>query len=326
MGTQTGPLSSPATGVNLRHCTTESCNEPAVAELGAQSFCVEHFATQFMRDVQSRDERLRSEPFDPAAAEAFNKLLADCAAQAKEILESGQSLASPGRERLLDILMLTSQLHQRLRRSPRTPASVGVWLRREDPGQTWEEEAWTSSISRHGAGLVCRHRVEPGRTLYLCRKDRGGRAKARVVYSRFDSAGDRQIGIEILDRVDFWDASELERGAVPVESKPKEDESKGSKANEKVIEDESRGVSAPGAAAVATSVMVQADVTFDVAGRTIEYKQVPLQFSTQGNETRVSGTIPATLSDLAIDPAPLAAKDAKSEVPVRIRVAWRGGK
>jgi hypothetical protein len=319
MGTQTGPLSSPATGANLRHCTTESCNEPAVAELGTQSLCVEHFATQFMRDAQSRDACLRSEPFDPAATEAFNKLLADCAAQAKELLESGQNLASPSKERLRDVLLLTSQLHQRLRRSPRTPVSIGVWLRREDPGQTWEEEAWTSSISRHGAGLVCRHRVEPGRTLYLCRKDRGGRAKARVVYSRYDSAGDRQIGVEILDRIDFWDASELGHNATSSETKLREDDKQESKIPESKATESLPTSSAP---SVGTSDTLYANVAFEVAGQTGEYEQIPVRIEAQGNEVHVSGIIPGTLSDFITDLMSLA-KDAKTAKPVRVRMAWR---
>jgi len=310
MGTQVGPLSSPAAAVEYRHCAAEACSEPAVAELQAQSFCMEHFVTQFMGDVQSRSDRLRAEPFDAAATESFKKLLADCATQAKELLESNQNLELPGKERLLNILLLTSQLHQRLRRSPRTPASVAVWLRREDPGQTWEEETWTSSISRHGAGLVCRHRVEPGRTVYLCRRDRGGRAKARVVYSHFDAAGDRQIGIEILDRIDFWDANELARADASAETKGKEE------------------VAAPGPASTpaAASATIHADVTFEVAGQTVEYKQIPLQLVNQENEIRVSGTIPATFSDLKIDPALLAAKDAKHEVLVLLNVVPRQNK
>jgi PilZ domain-containing protein len=81
---------------------------------------------------------------------------------------------------------------------------VPVWLRREDSRRTWEEDTWTSTLSRHGAGFVCRHPVEIGGTVVLTRKDKGGRATARVVYSRMDSEG-RQIGVEFIDRDDFWD-------------------------------------------------------------------------------------------------------------------------
>ena len=39
----------------------------------------------------------------------------------------------------------------------------------------------------------------------VCRSDKGFRAQARVVYSHLDAEGRRHIGVELLDREDFWD-------------------------------------------------------------------------------------------------------------------------
>src|SRR3984893_6417958 len=50
------------------------------------------------------------------------------------------------------------------------------------------------------------------------------------------------------------------------------------------------------------SATIHADLEVQFAGQTARYKQVPFQQTTQGNETRISGTIPATLSDFQIDP------------------------
>jgi hypothetical protein len=36
------------------------------------------------------------------------------------------------------------------------------------------------------------------------RKDKGIRAVASAIYSRMDSEGRRQIGVELIDRDDFW--------------------------------------------------------------------------------------------------------------------------
>ncbi len=106
---------------------------------------------------------------------------------------------------ILDFLLRMSQLSQRIRRSPRTTSSVAVWLRREDPHQTWHEETWTVSVSRHGAALLCRRPVEKGGTVVLCRKDKGSRAEAQVVYSLRDSEGRKQIGVQFRDPINFWD-------------------------------------------------------------------------------------------------------------------------
>ena len=55
------------------------------------------------------------------------------------------------------------------------------------------------------------------------------------------------------------------------------------------------------------SATIHADLEVQFAGQTAKYKQVPFQQVTQGNETRISGTIPATLSDFKIDPPSLLA-------------------
>src|ERR1700693_2850205 len=43
-----------------------------------------------------------------------------------------------------------------------------------------------------------------------------------------------------------------------------------------------------------TSTTVQADLEIQFAGQTAQYKQVSFQLVTQGNQTRITGTIPAT--------------------------------
>src|SRR6202167_620283 len=50
------------------------------------------------------------------------------------------------------------------------------------------------------------------------------------------------------------------------------------------------------------SATLQADLEIQFAGQTAQYKQVPFQLVTQGNQIRISGTIPATLTDFKIDP------------------------
>src|ERR1039457_2349967 len=54
-----------------------------------------------------------------------------------------------------------------------------------------------------------------------------------------------------------------------------------------------------------TSTTIQADLEVQFAGQTTQYKQVSFQLVTQGNQIRITGTIPATLTDLKIDPTSL---------------------
>jgi hypothetical protein len=74
---------------------------------------------------------------------------------------------------------------------------------------------------------------------------------------------------------------------------------------------------------VSGSATFHADLEVQFAGQTAAYKQVPFQQLTQGNEIRISGTIPTTLSDFKIDPPSLLTLPVKNEIPVRVEMTWR---
>jgi YceI-like domain len=71
------------------------------------------------------------------------------------------------------------------------------------------------------------------------------------------------------------------------------------------------------------SATIQVDLEIQFAGQTVQYKQVPFQVTTQGNKIRISGTIPATVSDFKIDPPKLLTIAIKNEIPVQVDMTWR---
>jgi hypothetical protein len=73
----------------------------------------------------------------------------------------------------------------------------------------------------------------------------------------------------------------------------------------------------------ARSSTVNADLEVSFAGQTAEYKQVPFQLTTQGRETRITGTVPAKISDFKIDPPSLFTVAVKDEIPVQVDLTWR---
>lgn len=185
-------------------CSVESCTDVVSAEVDSRLFCLNHFLSVSFQELQARHKRLLQKP-DAVAAAAFKEFLATWARQAEDLAQDAHFEDQQMKGRLLEVLAWISSTGKSLRRSPRTATAVPVWLRREDPRRTWEEDTWTSTVSRHGAGFVCRHPVEKGGMVILTRKDKGHRASARVIYSRIDSEGQRQIGVELVDRDDFWD-------------------------------------------------------------------------------------------------------------------------
>lgn len=70
------------------------------------------------------------------------------------------------------------------------------------------------------------------------------------------------------------------------------------------------------------STTIKADLEIEFAGQTAHYTQVPFEVARQGNETRISGTIPATLTDFKIDPPSLLTMPVKNEIPIRVEMTW----
>jgi YceI-like protein len=67
---------------------------------------------------------------------------------------------------------------------------------------------------------------------------------------------------------------------------------------------------------------VSADLEVQFAGQTAHYANVPFQRTTQGNEVRITGTIPLTCSDFKIDRPSFLTVPIKNEIPVRVDMSW----
>jgi len=72
-----------------------------------------------------------------------------------------------------------------------------------------------------------------------------------------------------------------------------------------------------------TAATIQCDLEIQFAGQTAHYKQVPFQREAHGNEIRITGTIPTTISDFKIDPPSLLTMPIKNDIPVRVDMTWR---
>ena len=73
--------------------------------------------------------------------------------------------------------------------------------------------------------------------------------------------------------------------------------------------------------AVATAA-IHVDLEIQFAGQTAQFKQVPFQLANQKDKIRISGIIPATVSDFKIDPPSLLSIAIKNEIPVRVDMTW----
>lgn len=67
---------------------------------------------------------------------------------------------------------------------------------------------------------------------------------------------------------------------------------------------------------------IYADLEIQFAGQTAQYKQVAFQLTFQGSKIKITGTIPATLSDFKIEPPTLLTLPVKNEIPIHVEMTW----
>ncbi len=77
----------------------------------------------------------------------------------------------------------------------------------------------------------------------------------------------------------------------------------------------------PDAELVSSTIYVDLQVQF--AGQTAHYQHVPFQKSGNGNQARITGTIPSTCSDFKIDRPSFLTVPIKNEIPVRVDMTWK---
>jgi hypothetical protein len=76
----------------------------------------------------------------------------------------------------------------------------------------------------------------------------------------------------------------------------------------------------PEVALSSSTIVCDLDVQF--AGQTAHYQHLTFQQVVQGNEHRVTGTIPSTLSDFKIPPPSFFTVPLKNEMPVKVDIMW----
>lgn len=75
--------------------------------------------------------------------------------------------------------------------------------------------------------------------------------------------------------------------------------------------------------AAVSSSTIYADLEVQFAGQTAHYKHIPFQRDTQGNEVRITGTIPTTCSDFKIPRPSFLTVPIKNEIPVHVDMLWQ---
>jgi hypothetical protein len=173
-----------------------------VASVENSSLCRKHFLASAYRQLESISAQIHEPRFHETHGEPVARFLEDCMRHAADIACASAPPSNLERAQVLDVLLWASELHGRLRRSPRVRARVVVKLCSE--AQQWEETVQTQLLSRHGFQLTCAHELSVEDLLTCERLDVGWRTQARVVWARHKESGATEAGFEFLKDENFW--------------------------------------------------------------------------------------------------------------------------
>jgi hypothetical protein len=137
-------------------------------------------------------------------AEAASRFLQDCMRTAADLASSQQMPSNLERAQVYDVLLWASELHGRLRRSPRKVVRFPILLRSDIPGRVWEVRTETQVVSRHGMRLTCNADIRAKDTLTCIRLDNGRSAEATVAWASSTGSGATEAGVELVGEENFW--------------------------------------------------------------------------------------------------------------------------
>jgi hypothetical protein len=183
-------------------CSADGCSDEVVASVENRSVCRKHFLVDAYRQLESISAQIQEPRFHESHGEAAGRFLEDCMRHAADIACASVPPSNLERAQVLDVLLWASELHGRLRRSPRVRARMAVKLCSE--AQRWEEAVETQLLSRHGFQLTCRHELNLEDAVICERLDNGWRAESRVVWIRRKESGETEAGFEFMKDENFW--------------------------------------------------------------------------------------------------------------------------
>ena len=185
----------PAMAETVR-CGVSDCEESAAGSLEGCSFCREHFISACYEQLDQCRNWQEARLSPDRTSESVRQFLGECYRQVAQFASNVKEFTGLERAQLIDILLRATDLSRQLRQSPRLAASIPVELRCEEPGGAWKEG--------YGALLKCQHPVRAGEILLVVRLDTERQVQARVARRQRKIGGVQEIGIEFLDRDNFW--------------------------------------------------------------------------------------------------------------------------
>jgi hypothetical protein len=174
--------------------------------LAEKSLCRAHYLALCYEQLESIAKRLGARHGDMTSeeADAAGRFLQDCMRSAADFAGSPQTPSNLEKAQVYDVLLWASELHGRLRRSPRKAVKFPIIVRSEMQGRAWEIRTDTQVVSRHGMRLTCHADIRPKDRVTCIRLDNGKRAEATVAWTKRLHSDAVEAGVEFPHEENFW--------------------------------------------------------------------------------------------------------------------------
>lgn len=93
-----------------KHCTADDCVSPALVVLGQKPLCLKHFLIRCYQWLDHLDPMVRGRLCAPSELARVQSMVEECSNRALLVSLRYEDLSNLDRSRLLDILLLTSDL------------------------------------------------------------------------------------------------------------------------------------------------------------------------------------------------------------------------
>jgi hypothetical protein len=188
------------------HCAEPGCSDPLVVSLAERPLCRAHYLAACYERLEAIAKRLGTRHYDMTSAEAdiAGRFLQDCMRSAADFAGSSQTPSNLEKAQVYDVLLWASELHGRLRLSPRRVAKFPIMVRSEMQGRSWEIRTDTQVVSRHGMRFTCCSDIRTKDQVTCIRLDSGARAEGTVAWTKRLHSDAVEAGVEFPHEENFW--------------------------------------------------------------------------------------------------------------------------
>jgi len=185
-------------------CASPGCSIGGEATLDGRRLCRDHFYETAARILD--EHRACMQRIDPVGENRTRILnfASELISETTILVASAKFLRQEQRDKYLELSLSATELYKRVQRDPRIARNMPILISRETESAGSQELTNTVNVSKRGACIATNGIWKSGESISIQRPHSQMRALARVVWVKKSEPSQFLMGLEILDKEDFW--------------------------------------------------------------------------------------------------------------------------